>query len=65
MDTTPAFTGFRCTGCGEHVEGSEVGAESDTGDAPVASGRCPDCGAPLDPAYDYDAVYLVRASFDP
>ena len=43
METTEAFTGLSCTGCGARFEADEPG-------------RCPDCDAPLDPTYDYDAV---------
>jgi len=43
MQTTAAFTGLSCTDCGERH-----GAET--------AGRCPDCGAPLAPEYDLDAV---------
>jgi threonine synthase len=43
METTPAFRGLSCTDCG-----ATHGADE--------HGRCPDCGGPLDPAYDLDAV---------
>ncbi|SHG49055.1 threonine synthase [Halobaculum gomorrense] len=43
MQTTDAFDGLSCTGCGESFGVDE-------------HGRCPDCGAPLSPTYDLDAV---------
>ncbi|GAA0210413.1 threonine synthase [Halobaculum roseum] len=43
MQTTDAFDGLSCTGCGESFGVGE-------------HGRCPDCGAPLSPTYDLDAV---------
>jgi len=43
METTEAFRGLACTGCGA-VHGPETAR------------RCPDCGAPLDPTYDYGAI---------
>jgi threonine synthase len=43
METTDAFTGLACHDCG---------AAHDL----AAAARCPDCGGPLDPTYDYDAV---------
>jgi len=43
MELTEAFTGLECTACGGRFEATEPG-------------RCPDCGSPLDPSYDYDAV---------
>ncbi|MFB6119512.1 MAG: pyridoxal-phosphate dependent enzyme [Halobacteriaceae archaeon] len=43
MQTTAAFTGLSCTDCGERQD-----AET--------TGRCPDCGAPLAPDYNLDAV---------
>ncbi len=49
METSPAFRGLECTDCGAAFDASEPG-------------RCPDCGAPLDPVYDYDAVALDRES---
>lgn len=52
MDTTDAFSGLTCTGCGAAF-------------APAEHGRCPDCGAPLDPTYDYDAVDADQAAFSP
>ncbi|MFB6301431.1 MAG: pyridoxal-phosphate dependent enzyme [Haloferacaceae archaeon] len=42
METTPAFRGLECTACGD-VHRNE-------------HGRCPSCGGPLDPTYDYGAV---------
>ncbi|MFB6303837.1 MAG: pyridoxal-phosphate dependent enzyme [Haloferacaceae archaeon] len=48
METTPAFRGLSCTDCGETFADEH--------------GRCPDCGAPLDPTYDYDAVPDVGAA---
>ena len=49
MDTTDAFVGLTCTGCGERHGATE-------------HGRCPDCGGALDPAYDHDAVDADRES---
>ncbi|MFB6097467.1 MAG: threonine synthase [Haloferacaceae archaeon] len=43
MNTSEAFRGLACTGCGERYDADEPG-------------RCPACEAPLDPVYDYDAV---------
>ena len=43
MDTTDAFAGMRCVACGN------------THDSSVTH-RCPDCGGPLDPVYDYDVT---------
>ncbi|UIP00687.1 pyridoxal-phosphate dependent enzyme [Halobaculum sp. CBA1158] len=43
MQTTDAFDGLACTGCEETFGVGE-------------HGRCPDCGAPLTPTYDLDAV---------
>ncbi len=43
MQTTDAFDGLSCTDCGESFGVDE-------------HGRCPDCGAPLSPTYDLDAV---------
>lgn len=43
MDTSEAFLGLSCTDCEAHF-----GA--------AAGGRCPDCGAILDPAYEYDRL---------
>ncbi len=43
MQTTDAFDGLACTDCG-----ASFGVDE--------HGRCPDCGAPLSPAYDLDAV---------
>lgn len=43
METTPAFSGLECTGCGE-AHGVDV------------AGRCPDCGAPLGPIYNFQSV---------
>lgn len=43
METTRAFDGLVCTDC----EGT-YGVEE--------PGRCPSCGGPLDPVYEYDAV---------
>ena len=51
MNTTEAFVGLECTGC-EELFGVEE------------HGRCPDCGAPLDPAYDYDAVDVDREDLE-
>ncbi len=52
MNTTEAFLGLDCTVCDERFDASEPG-------------RCPDCGAPLDPVYDYDALDLSRGDFSP
>ena len=49
METTAAFTGLRCTDCGEDF------------DAATVTHRCPDCGGILDPTYDLDAVALDPA----
>ncbi|ESP89314.1 threonine synthase [Candidatus Halobonum tyrrellensis] len=43
METTEAFAGLTCAACGESFDASE-------------HGRCPDCGGPLDPTYDLDAL---------
>ncbi|MXR41086.1 pyridoxal-phosphate dependent enzyme [Halobaculum sp. WSA2] len=43
MQTTDAFDGLSCTDCGESFGVDE-------------HGRCPDCGAPLSPTYDLEAV---------
>jgi len=43
MEQTAAVRGLDCTGCGRRFDATEPG-------------RCPDCGAPLDPAYDLGAV---------
>ena len=51
METTEPFRGLACTACGE------------TFDPGAAAGRCPDCDAPLDPTYDYDAASLDRGEF--
>ncbi|WP_138006977.1 threonine synthase [Halalkalirubrum salinum] len=45
MARTSAVTGLECTGCGETYG-------TDRRD------RCPACGAPLDPTYDYEAIDL-------
>jgi threonine synthase len=45
METTPAFTGFECTDCGEPTD---------------VAGRCPSCGGLLDATYDYGAVEAAR-----
>lgn len=50
METTEAFSGLVCLGCGE-----TTGA---------AACRCPACGGVLDPSYDYDAVDLEPADVD-
>jgi threonine synthase len=52
MEHPPAFRGLDCTDCGATFDASEPG-------------RCPDCDAPLDPGYDYDAVDADRDSFAP
>jgi len=52
METTPAFTGLRCTDCGEDF------------DAEAATHRCPDCGGILDPLSELDAVELDRSELD-
>jgi len=46
METTDAFTGLSCVGCGG------------TFDPETATHQCPDCGGILDPAYDLDRVDL-------
>ncbi|WP_313691543.1 threonine synthase [Halorarum halobium] len=43
METTDAFRGLACTGCGASFDAGE-------------HGRCPSCGGSLDPTYDYDGV---------
>lgn len=43
METTDAFCGLDCAGCGASFDTDE-------------HGRCPECGGSLDPTYDYDAV---------
>ena len=43
MQTTDAFDGLSCTDCGESFGVDE-------------HARCPECGAPLSPTYDLDAV---------
>ena len=43
METTDAFRGLECGGCGASFDADE-------------HGRCPECGGSLDPTYDYDAV---------
>ncbi|WP_101296314.1 threonine synthase [Halegenticoccus soli] len=50
METTEAFRGLECAACGEPFDRSEPG-------------RCPECGGPLDPVYDYDAVSADRSAF--
>ena len=47
MKTTEAFDGLDCTGCEATFDATEPG-------------RCPDCGAPLDATYDYDALDVDR-----
>ena len=49
MNTTEAFVGLECTDCGAMFAATELG-------------RCPDCDAPLDAVYDYDAVDLDRTA---
>ena len=44
METTAAFTGLRCTDCGEAFSG-------------VVHGRCEACGGTLDPTYDLSAAF--------
>lgn len=48
METTDAFRGLACLGCGAEF------------DADTQSGHCPDCGGPLDAQFDYPAVALSR-----
>lgn len=43
MNTSESFRGLECTDCGNRYDADEPG-------------RCPDCGAPLDPIYDYDEI---------
>ncbi|MFC6614676.1 pyridoxal-phosphate dependent enzyme [Halopenitus salinus] len=43
METTNAFEGLTCRGCGSDH-------------ALAASARCSNCGGPLDPSYDLDAI---------
>jgi len=62
METTVRFTGLRCTGCDERFAVGD--GDDEPGSDLAASGRCPDCDAPLDPEYNYDAVDLDRDSFD-
>jgi threonine synthase len=50
MDTTESFRGLACTDCGESAPADHLG-------------RC-DCGAPLTPDYDYDAVSLDRETVE-
>jgi threonine synthase len=49
METTPAFDGLRCTGCGASY-------------GPATTGRCPDCDGTLDPVYDFDAIDVDRGT---
>ncbi|MFW5918813.1 MAG: threonine synthase [Halanaeroarchaeum sp.] len=48
METTDAFVGLRCEDCAATV------------DAESATHRCPKCGGPLDPVYEYDAIDVSR-----
>jgi threonine synthase len=50
MRTSTAFVGLDCIDCDARHDPTEV------------TGRCPDCGGILDPAYDLDAVNLTRAA---
>jgi threonine synthase len=52
MRTTDSFVGLDCVDCGERH------------DPAAATGRCPDCGGILDPAYDYDAVDVSREAIE-
>ncbi|EJN60573.1 threonine synthase [Halogranum rubrum] len=52
METTEAFDGLECTDCGTTFDATELG-------------RCPDCDAPLDAVYDYDAVDIDRETLSP
>ena len=52
METTAAFTGFRCTDCGTHVDVD-------------ASHRCPDCGGHLDAAYDHGEIVVAHEHLEP
>jgi threonine synthase len=52
METTPAFTGLRCTDCDA------------TFDPETATHTCPDCGGILDPMSDLDAVELDRETLE-
>ncbi|RQG91289.1 threonine synthase [Natrarchaeobius halalkaliphilus] len=51
METTDAFVGLECLDCGASHEVEE-------------KRRCPDCGGPLDPSYDYDSISLERATIE-
>ena len=51
METTAAFTGFRCTDCGTHAD--------------VDAHRCPDCGGHLDAAYDHGEIVVAREHLEP
>lgn len=48
METTDAFLGLDCRGCGERFDA-------------LTPGPCPECGGVLDPVYDYDSIDLSRA----
>jgi len=52
METTAAFTGLRCTDCGEDF------------DAEAATHHCPDCGGILDPISELDAIDLDRSELE-
>ncbi len=51
METSERFVALRCLACGgDH--------------APELAGRCPDCGGPLDPAYDVDPSAVTGEILD-
>lgn len=52
METTAAFVGLDCIDC------------KDRFDAETTSGRCPDCGGILDPAYEYDEIDLSHETIE-
>jgi len=52
METTDAFAGLACRGCGERLDPGSVRR------------FCPDCGGILEAAYDYDAIDLSRADVE-
>jgi threonine synthase len=51
METTAAFTGFRCTDCGTHHDAD--------------ANRCPDCGGHLDATYDHGELAIAREHLEP
>lgn len=48
MNTTEAFVGLRCEDCAATI------------DVDARTHRCPECGGPLDPEYEYDAIDVSR-----